>query len=147
MAWMLQGLEAAFCHHLTILSADSEVFSVIANEHDGLIVRKDVEGEQAFQEALNGAIEEARERSGFTGAEFVEKKFADEEDVKEIYGVEEEDGTPETDHDNPRPPSQPPTRQQDRAPTDPRSAEDQDEDPIVTRVVERKKKTQNSVRP
>jgi hypothetical protein len=89
MAWMLQGLESAFCHWITILSADSEAFTVVANEHDGLIIRKDVESEQAFQEALSAAISKAQERSGFEEAEFVEKAFADEEDVAEVYGEQE----------------------------------------------------------
>jgi len=90
MAWMLQGLEAAFCHSLTILSADSGAFSVVANEHDGLIIRKDVGSEEAFQEALSDATQKAREKSGFHLAEFVEKPFADEEDVEALYGDEEE---------------------------------------------------------
>ncbi|MCS4136585.1 hypothetical protein [Salinibacter ruber] len=88
MAWMLQGLEAAFCHHLTILSAESDAFSVVANEHDGLIIRKDTEGEEAFQEALQSAIGKARDRSGFHRADLVEKDFADEDDIEELYGAE-----------------------------------------------------------
>jgi len=88
MAWMLQGLEAAFCHWITILSAESEAFSVVANEHDGLIIRKDANDEQAFQDALEASISEAQEKSGFE-AEFVEKEFADEEDVAEVYDDEE----------------------------------------------------------
>lgn len=94
MAWMLQGLEAAFCHHLTILSAGSEAFSVVANEHDGLIIRKDVDDEEAFQEALDAAIDKAREKSGFYEAEFVEKEFADDEDVEALY-CDDEDEEPE----------------------------------------------------
>jgi hypothetical protein len=90
MAWALQGLEAAFCHSLTILSADSEAFSVVANEHDGLIIRKDTDSEGAFQEALSDATQKAREKSGFHLAEFVEKPFADEEDVQALYGDEGE---------------------------------------------------------
>jgi hypothetical protein len=90
MAWMLQGLEAAFCHWITKLSAESEAFTVVANEHDGLIIRKDVDDEQAFQDALSAAISKAQERSGFEEAEFVEKAFADEEDVQELYGEDEE---------------------------------------------------------
>lgn len=89
MAWMLQGLEAAFCHHLTILSAGSDAFSVVANEHDGLIIRKDAEEEESFQKALRDTIEEACERSGFHLAEFVEKAHADEEEVEELYGSED----------------------------------------------------------
>ncbi len=86
MAWMLQGLEAAFCHSLTISSAESEAFSVVANEHDGLIVRKETSSEERFQEALSRAIAEARDRSGFHLAEFEEKPFADEDEVAKFYG-------------------------------------------------------------
>jgi hypothetical protein len=100
MAWMLQGLEAAFCHHLTILSAESKAFSVVANEHDGLIIRKDVEDEQAFQEALSAAIDRARKKSGFHEAEFVEKAFADEEDVDELYGKQEDEDSEQQEHHN-----------------------------------------------
>ena len=90
MAWVLQGLEAAFCHSLTILSADSDAFSVVANEHDGLIIRKDTDSEEVFQEALSDATQKAREKSGFHLAEFAQKPFADEEDVQALYGDEEE---------------------------------------------------------
>ncbi|MCS4152298.1 hypothetical protein [Salinibacter ruber] len=89
MAWMLQGLEAAFCHSLTIASADSEAFSVVANEHDGLIIQKEVASEADFQDALDAAIDDARDRSGFYRASIVEKPFAEEEAVAEFYG---EDG-------------------------------------------------------
>jgi hypothetical protein len=92
MAWMLQGLEAAFCHHLTILSAESSAFSVVANEHDGLIIR--VDDEEVFQDDLQSAIETARDRSGFHRADLVEKDFAELEDVEELYGEkEDEEGT------------------------------------------------------
>ena len=84
MAWMLQGLEAAFIHSLTILGAESDEFSVIANEHDGCILRMET-GEESFQEALTEAIAVARHMSGFHEAELVEKAFADEEDVEALY--------------------------------------------------------------
>jgi hypothetical protein len=87
MAWMLQGLEAAFCHSLTIASADSEAFSVVANEHDGLIIEKKVASEADFQDALDAAIDDARDRSGFYRASIVEKPFAEEEAVAEFYDV------------------------------------------------------------
>ncbi len=40
-AFVLQGQEAAFIHHLTILSVEFD-FVVVANEHDGLITIGDI---------------------------------------------------------------------------------------------------------
>jgi hypothetical protein len=83
MAWALQGLEAAFVHSITILSEEYD-YTVVANEHDGAIVDGRVPEE---------AIERARDMSGFTRADFVEKAFADEGDVEKVYGAGE--STPE----------------------------------------------------
>ena len=80
MAWMLQGLEAAFIHSLTILSAENDEFDVVANEHDGLIVKGEIPQE---------AIEVARHMSGFHRAELVEKDHADEEDIEALYDEQE----------------------------------------------------------
>jgi hypothetical protein len=76
MAWMLQGLEAAFVHSITILSEEYD-YTVIANEHDGAIIDGTVPEE---------AIERARTMSGFHHAEFVIKPFADEDDIEAVYG-------------------------------------------------------------
>jgi len=86
MAWMLQGLEAAFVHSLTILSAESDGYDVVANEHDGLIVKGEIPEE---------AIEVARIMSGFHRAELVEKPHADEDEIAEVYGEEDEKPTGE----------------------------------------------------
>ena len=90
MAWMLQGLEAAFIHSITILSAESDDFSVVANEHDGLIVRQEADDEVTFSQALRRGMEVARHMSGFYRAQLVEKPHADEDDVVEMYGREEQ---------------------------------------------------------
>ena len=79
MAWMLQGLEAAFIHSLTLLSVESDDFNAVANEHDGLIAEGTVPQE---------AVEVARLMSGFYRAELVEKPHADAEEIAEIYGRE-----------------------------------------------------------
>jgi hypothetical protein len=131
MAWMLQGREAAFCHHLTILSAESDAFSVVANEHDGLIIRKDTEGEKAFQEALQSAIGKARDRSGFHRADLVEKDFADEDDIEELYGAESgaEAGKSE-------PQGNPEAQTESSA----EAGEEQELDPVVQRHLQRKRK-------
>jgi len=81
MAWMLQGLEAAFVHSITILSKEYD-YTVVANEHDGAVVNGQVPDE---------ATERAREMSGFTCAEFVEKPFADEGEIRSIYSPTEKE--------------------------------------------------------
>jgi hypothetical protein len=80
MAWMLQGLEAAFIHSLTLLSVESDDFNAVANEHDGLIAEGTVPPE---------AVEVARLMSGFYRAELIEKPHADAEEIAEVYGREE----------------------------------------------------------
>jgi hypothetical protein len=84
MAWALRGLEGAFCHALTNIAEDYD-YEVAANEHDGLIVHGRIPDEDE-----SDAIERARERSGFHRAEIVEKPFADEEDIQEVYGDDTE---------------------------------------------------------
>ena len=64
-SFILQGLESAYIHHLTILSKDYG-FEVVSNEHDGLIVIGRIPEE---------AMSKARELSGFRLAELVEKDF------------------------------------------------------------------------
>jgi hypothetical protein len=76
MAWLLQGLEAAFVHSITILSEEYEKYTVVANEHDGAIVDGEVPEE---------AIERAREMSGFTRAKFMRKPLADAATVAAFY--------------------------------------------------------------
>ncbi len=78
MAWMLQGLEAAFIHAITILSEDYD-YEPLHNDHDGLGVRGEIPDE---------AQERARDRSGFHRAELVEKAHADADDIEAIYGPE-----------------------------------------------------------
>jgi hypothetical protein len=89
MAWMLQGLEAAFIHSVTILSAQSGHFSAIANEHDGLITDGEIPGIK--EEGMSEVVEIARLMSGFHRAELVEKPHADEEEIDEVYGQPEEE--------------------------------------------------------
>lgn len=62
---LLQGREAAFIHHLTLLGS-AYGYEPVANEHDGLIVVGRIPEE---------AIEEARRLSGFATAKLVEKPF------------------------------------------------------------------------
>jgi hypothetical protein len=81
MAWMLQGLETAFVAAITVLSKDYD-YDIVASEYDGAVVDGEVPDE---------AIEDAREMSGFNLAEFVPKPFADEEEVAEVYGGNEEE--------------------------------------------------------
>lgn len=98
MAWMLQGLEAAFVHSLTIIGAQMEEFSVVANEHDGAIVEGEIPG--IDEEGVCEVVRKAREMSGFHRAELVEKPHADEEDIQEVYGeTEDEDDTEEVPED------------------------------------------------
>lgn len=100
MAWTLQGLEAAFVHSITILSQEYD-YEVVANEHDGAIVDGRVPQE---------AIEQAREMSGFVRAEFVEKPFADANEVEQIYDLS--DGTEVSENGDT-------TQREDRKPTPP----------------------------
>ncbi len=105
MAWALRGLESAFCHAFAHFTTHIETITTAANEHDGLMLLDEAESEEVFQNDLQHAIDYARERSGFTRATFVEKDFADEEDVEALYGeedVEEVYGEHEnTDEDEP----------------------------------------------
>ncbi len=64
-AFILQGMEAAFIHHLTALG-DKYSFKVIGNEHDGLITIGSIPSK---------AIEEARSLSGIGELSFEEKGF------------------------------------------------------------------------
>lgn len=84
MAWMLQGLEAAFIHSITILGARADDFSVVANEHDGCLSAGRIPG--VAGDGVSEVVEVARHWSGFHEAELVEKDFADEDDVQELYG-------------------------------------------------------------
>ena len=68
-AHMLQGQEAAFIHHLTILSKDS-TFTPISNQHDGLVTLGIVPPQ---------AIAEAGKRSGFEYAFLDQKPFVSPE--------------------------------------------------------------------
>ncbi|WP_251961556.1 hypothetical protein [Salinibacter ruber] len=79
MAWALRGLEGAFCHSITVLSATRTDFDVVANEHDGLITQGEIPA---------SIIQAAREMSGFHRAELVEKAFADADDIEAVYGPE-----------------------------------------------------------
>lgn len=67
----LQGGEAAFIHHLTLLGAEYG-YEPIANEHDGLVVIGEIPKE---------AVAVARERSGFRTAEIEPKPFWSGSDV------------------------------------------------------------------
>jgi hypothetical protein len=73
MAWYLQGLEAAYVHAITILSADYD-YEVMANEHDGCICVGTIP---------DAAKKRARELSGFRDALLTDKRFEDEEEVRE----------------------------------------------------------------
>lgn len=64
-AFILQGQEAAFIHHLTVLSVKYE-YQVIQNEHDGLVTLGDVPNE---------AVQEASILSGLKYCEFPKKDF------------------------------------------------------------------------
>ena len=64
-AFRLQGGEAAFIHHLTLLGEEYN-YRVLRNEHDGAIVIGDIPEE---------AIEKARQASGFTTARLEVKSF------------------------------------------------------------------------
>jgi len=64
-AFLLQGLEAAFIHHLTIESQNHE-FRPVANAHDGLLT---------IREIPQHAIDSARHSSGFTNANLIEKEM------------------------------------------------------------------------
>ncbi|MEL6704814.1 MAG: hypothetical protein AAFU38_10385 [Bacteroidota bacterium] len=61
----LQGSEATFIHHLTLLQAEYG-YEVLANEHDGLVVLGSIPEE---------AVALARTRSGFRTAEIEPKPF------------------------------------------------------------------------
>lgn len=64
-AHLLQGLEACFIHHLTLLG-NQYGFKPLGNEHDGLITLGEVPQE---------AVEAAKQRSGFRYAQLVIKPF------------------------------------------------------------------------
>jgi hypothetical protein len=64
-AFILQGREAAYIHHLTLLANDYG-FTPISNQHDGLVT---------VGEIPKAAQLLARERSGFRYADLVEKAF------------------------------------------------------------------------
>ena len=64
-AFILQGREAAYIHHLTLLS-HAYGFTPISNQHDGLVTAGEVPRAAQFL---------ARERSGFRYADLVEKPF------------------------------------------------------------------------
>jgi hypothetical protein len=64
-AFLLQGIEAAFIHNLTI-NSPKYGYTVMSNEHDGLVTIGDIPQE---------AVAEAKRNSGFQNAEIVEKDF------------------------------------------------------------------------
>jgi hypothetical protein len=64
-AFILQGLESSFIHHLTLLSEDYG-FRVISNEHDGLVTIGTISSE---------AIQKAKKESGFKLASLELKDF------------------------------------------------------------------------
>ena len=64
-AFILQGLESGFIHHLTIL-AENYDYRVISNEHDGVVTIGEIPLE---------AIQIAKERSGFKLASLELKEF------------------------------------------------------------------------
>jgi len=66
-AFYLQGQEACFIHHLTILSKKYG-FTVISNQHDGLLTIGEIPSE---------AIEEASKLSGLKYAELEKKNFVE----------------------------------------------------------------------
>lgn len=65
LAFIMQGMEASFIHHLTLLG-EQYGFTPIANEHDGLITLGEIPHE---------AVEEARRLSGFKYSQMEEKAF------------------------------------------------------------------------
>jgi hypothetical protein len=73
-AFILQGQEAAFIHHLTILCSEDGI-PVYKNEHDGLIVGKEIP-EDLF--------ELAGERSGFKTPKFVIKPICSPEKMLDL---------------------------------------------------------------
>ena len=66
-AFLLQGREAAFIHHLTILGEKYD-YSVVSNQHDGLTAKNPIPNE---------AVQEAIRLSGLECAKIVEKPFID----------------------------------------------------------------------
>ena len=76
MGWYLQGLESSFVLHLTLLAEEYD-YEVISNEHDGA---------PSIGKIPEEAQERAAQRSGFTYATLVEKPWADQEEVEELYG-------------------------------------------------------------
>ena len=64
-AFILQGLESGFIHHLTIL-AENYDYRVISNEHDGVVTIGTIPSE---------AIQIAKQRSGFKLASLELKEF------------------------------------------------------------------------
>jgi len=124
MAWALRGLEGAFCHSITVLSATRTDFDVVANEHDGLITRGPIPA---------GIIQAAREMSGFHRAELAEKAFADQEDIQELYGVEAAPDGRES-----KPKAKPAQTGGGDEPTE-SGAEGEELDPVVRRHLQRKR--------
>ncbi len=64
-AFVLQGFEAGFIHHLTLLSREYD-YEVLSNQHDGLIT---------LGEIPQAAVEKAKEISGLRYATLEEKAF------------------------------------------------------------------------
>jgi hypothetical protein len=77
-AFVLQGQEAAFIHHLTVLSKEFG-YRVVANEHDGLVTEGAIPKE---------AVEIAAKKSGLESARLEEKKL---EPLPEALRGEEEE--------------------------------------------------------
>jgi hypothetical protein len=66
-AYFLQGQEAGFIHHLTILSKKYN-FTVLSNQHDGLVTQGEIPAE---------AVIEASQLSGLKYAQLEKKNFVD----------------------------------------------------------------------
>jgi hypothetical protein len=84
-AFYLQGQEACFIHHLTILSKKYG-FTVISNQHDGLVTVGEIPAE---------AIKEASKLSGLKYAELEKKNFVEGKEfhnptIKEVEKTEAE---------------------------------------------------------
>jgi hypothetical protein len=75
--FLLQGTEAAFIHHLTLLG-ETYSYEPIANEHDGLITIGPIPEQ---------AVEQARALSGFHYAELEIKPFVEQSDRYPLSGV------------------------------------------------------------
>jgi hypothetical protein len=67
-AYLLQGMESSFIHHLTLIGQRTGKFSVHGNEHDGVLVVGAIGREH---------VQEAREKAGLLYAELEVKEFVE----------------------------------------------------------------------